>query len=55
MKNLLIAAISSIHFLSSCTVDCDTSNPEGAVSCLCELTMEAEYLDEGNQIKEKEL
>ena len=55
MKNLLIAAISSIYLLSSCAVDCDTSNPEGAASCLCELTMEAEYLDKGNQIKEKEL
>ena len=55
MKNLLIASIISISFLSSCVVDCDTSTAEGAASCLCELTEEAEYIDPTDKIKEKEL
>ena len=55
MKKLLIASIISISFLSSCVVDCDTSTAEGASTCLCELTEEAEYIDSADKIKEKEL
>ncbi len=55
MKKLLIASIISISFLSSCVVDCDTSTADGAASCLCELTEEAEYIDPTDKIKEKEL
>ena len=55
MKKLLIASIISISFLSSCTSECDTSTAEGAASCLCELTEEAEYIDSADKIKEKAL
>ena len=55
MKKLLIASIISISFLSSCTGECDTSTAEGAASCLCELTEEAEYIDSADKIKEKAL
>ena len=55
MKKLLIASIISISFLSSCTAECDTSTAEGAASCLCELTEEAEYIDSADKIKEKAL
>lgn len=37
MKNLIIAAISSIYVLSSCIAECDTSTVQGAATCLCEV------------------
>lgn len=55
MKQLLVISIISILFFSSCTAECDTLTAEGAASCLCELTEEAEYIDPTDKIKEKEL
>jgi len=37
MKNLIIAAISSIYVLSSCIAECDTSTVQAAATCLCEV------------------
>lgn len=55
MKQLLVISIISILFFSSCTAKCNTLTAEGAASCLCELTEEAEYIDSADKIKEKEL
>ena len=58
MKQLLVVvvvSIISISFFSSCTAKCNTLTAEGAASCLCELTEEAEYIHSADKIKEKEL